>query len=64
MRCFVCAREGATTDTVGICPQCGAGLCMKHMEQAAQDGGPGGTRLSCQHHVSEANWRQTARTGA
>lgn len=37
---------------------------MKHMEQAAQDGGPGGTRLSCQHHVSEANWRQTARTGA
>lgn len=30
MKCYLCAKEGKSTDAVGICIICGMGLCMEH----------------------------------
>ncbi len=30
MKCYVCAKQGKTTEAVGICIICGMGLCMDH----------------------------------
>ncbi len=30
MKCYVCAREGRSTDAVAICIVCGMGLCKDH----------------------------------
>ncbi len=30
MKCLDCARNGTTTETIGICQHCSAGVCDKH----------------------------------
>jgi hypothetical protein len=63
MKCFVCARSGSEADALAICPQCGAGLCMGHVADAAQDAGPGGTRLICRHETQDSLWQQKVHAG-
>jgi hypothetical protein len=63
MRCFVCAKGGTDADAVAICPHCGAGLCMRHVSEAAQDPGPGGMRLSCPHETWEGVWQERVHAG-
>jgi hypothetical protein len=48
MNCFVCTAAGRATIAVGVCPVCGAGLCIGHRagERAQQ---PGGTSIGCSH---------------
>jgi Uncharacterized protein conserved in archaea (DUF2180) len=51
MNCLICARTGAERTAVALCPNCGAGLCLDHVEQNARADGPGGTLLACGHHT-------------
>jgi hypothetical protein len=30
MKCYICARDGKSTDAVAICIVCGMGTCMDH----------------------------------
>jgi hypothetical protein len=30
MKCYVCAKEGKSSDAVAICIVCGMGTCMEH----------------------------------
>jgi len=30
MKCYICAREGRSSDAVAICIVCGMGLCREH----------------------------------
>ncbi len=42
MKCYVCAKQGKTTEAVGICIICGMGLCMDHAireERVVWEGG-------------------------
>jgi hypothetical protein len=51
VKCLECARAGADSSAVAICPHCSAGLCLTHVAEAAGESGPGGMRLSCQHRT-------------
>ncbi len=31
MKCYICAKQGQTSDAVAICIVCGMGLCMQHV---------------------------------
>ncbi len=31
MKCFEHAKKGQTREAVGVCMNCGAGLCMEHV---------------------------------
>ncbi|MCU0633082.1 MAG: DUF2180 family protein [Methanolinea sp.] len=30
MKCYICAKNGVSTDAVAICIVCGMGTCMEH----------------------------------
>ena len=51
MNCYVCATGGRaqTEPAVAICKHCGAGLCPKHVRDAAAWVGPGGMAFGCEH---------------
>jgi hypothetical protein len=42
MRCYVCAKEGISTDAVAICIVCGMGTCMDHTIRKEMDVWEGG----------------------
>jgi len=58
MNCLSCARTGAERTAVALCPHCKAGLCLRHVQETADDPGPGGLRLSCGHHTWDSAWQQ------
>jgi hypothetical protein len=47
LKCYVCAASGSDTNAIGICTNCGAGLCAEH--RLEQPIGPGGTTIGCRH---------------
>ena len=59
MNCYVCATTNAATAAVAICPSCHAGLCLRHVDEAAATSGLGGTSIivGCHHDT----WRATVR---
>jgi hypothetical protein len=42
MKCFVCAKEGRSTEAVAICIVCGMGTCMEHTIRQELDVWEGG----------------------
>jgi hypothetical protein len=55
MNCYVCATASRAEPAVAICPNCGAGLCLEHVREAAAWPGPGGmAALGCAHHTLRA----------
>ncbi len=30
MKCYICAKEGRSSDAVAVCIVCGMGLCTEH----------------------------------
>jgi hypothetical protein len=36
MNCYDCHQDGTTTPAIGICEQCGAGICPDHSTQDTQ----------------------------
>ena len=42
MKCYVCAKEGKTTDAVAICIVCGMGTCLEHTIRKDMDMWEGG----------------------
>jgi hypothetical protein len=49
MQCHECAVEGVKQEAVALCKLCSAGLCLGHLQEAANYFGAGGTRLACPH---------------
>ena len=49
MNCLSCARTGTDRTAVALCPHCQAGLCLDHLQGAANTAGPGGLNLACDH---------------
>jgi len=43
MHCYECAKRGGTEPAVAICWSCGAGLCLRHLHDAALDRAAGVT---------------------
>ena len=62
MNCLSCARTGTDRIAVALCPHCQAGLCLDHVQQAADAPGPGGFRLSCDHRTWSPEVEQRRRT--
>jgi hypothetical protein len=50
MNCFECARTHDIVPAVGICRQCGVGLCLDHLLEA-HDYRVGGTLWGCPHEM-------------
>lgn len=50
MRCFECAKEGRSAQAVGLCLSCGAGLCSRHLGDAAA-----GAHVTCRHATVEVS---------
>ncbi|NYT08293.1 MAG: DUF2180 family protein [Methanomicrobiales archaeon] len=42
MKCYVCAKDGRSTDAVAICIVCGMGTCMEHTIRQEMDVWEGG----------------------
>ena len=42
MKCYICAREGKSSDAVAICIVCGMGTCMEHTIRREVDVWEGG----------------------
>ena len=49
MNCYVCAKHEVAVPAVATCRNCGAGLCMEHLREAAADHPAGGTTFGCSH---------------
>ncbi len=54
MHCYECVKTGVDTAAVALCQGCNAGLCLRHLREAASDLGPGGTRIGCSHDTWSA----------
>jgi hypothetical protein len=52
VKCYVCTSERNDRDAVGICTNCGAGLCAAHRNDPVV--GPGGTAIGCRHRKPES----------
>lgn len=50
MNCFECAKTNDAVIAVGVCSQCGVGLCLDHMIEAGQYR-VGGTTYTCGHRL-------------
>ncbi len=37
MNCYDCHQNGTATPAIGICEECGAGICPQHAIQATQN---------------------------
>jgi hypothetical protein len=61
MNCLTCARAGADSAAVALCPHCQAGLCLNHVAETARAAAPGGMRLSCGHDTWDPAWQQASR---
>jgi hypothetical protein len=59
MNCYVCATTNTATAAVAICPSCQAGLCLRHVREAAATSSPGGTSIivGCHHNTWPATDR-------
>ena len=55
MNCFLCAAEDRSAEASGVCPVCGAGLCLEHRSEHRL--GPGGTAIGCRHRQINVNPR-------
>lgn len=55
MNCYECTKAGDTVPAIATCPDCGAGLCLHHLDVAAATPGPGGTTIGCPHDT----WSRT-----
>ncbi|HKM41818.1 MAG TPA: DUF2180 family protein [Methanocorpusculum sp.] len=42
MKCYICEKQGISSDATGICIVCGMGLCSKHMIRADVENWEGG----------------------
>jgi hypothetical protein len=62
MNCFMCAADGRAATAVGVCPDCGAGLCLGHRQgERAQ---PGGTSIGCSHQQIDISIVRDEQRGA
>ena len=50
MNCFECAKANDSVAAVGICRNCGVGLCLDHLVEA-HEYTVGGTHLACAHDM-------------
>ena len=50
MNCFECAKANDTIPAVGVCEQCGVGLCLDHLIEA-HEFTVGGTHYACPHEI-------------
>jgi hypothetical protein len=53
MNCYQCAVSGHEAAALGICLNCGAGLCLDHLQEA-QTYRNGGTVFGCPHNPAAA----------
>jgi hypothetical protein len=58
MNCHECARNHNERQAVAICPNCGVGMCIQHLDQERARTGPGGTQIGCGHSFSQAARQQ------
>jgi hypothetical protein len=49
MQCHECAIEGVKQEAFALCKICSAGLCLGHLQEAANYFEAGGTSLACPH---------------
>ena len=49
MLCHECAVAGVNQEAVALCKLCSAGLCLSHLQEAANYFEAGGTGLACPH---------------
>ena len=49
MQCHECALTGVKQEAVALCKICSAGLCLGHLQEAANYFEAGGTSLACPH---------------
>jgi hypothetical protein len=54
MNCYECAKDSQQQPAVVTCSNCGAGMCMNHLEEertrvGPDRIGPGGTQIGCGH---------------
>ena len=54
MNCYVCAKQDDAVVAVATCRNCGAGLCIRHLREAAADHPAGGRTFGCSHDTWEA----------
>jgi hypothetical protein len=50
MNCFECAKVNDAVSAVGVCQQCGVGLCLDHLIEA-HEFLVGGTHYACPHEI-------------
>ena len=55
MNCYVCATTGVDSAAVATCPDCNAGLCLRHVRDAARAANRGGTHIGCSHDIWSAS---------
>ncbi len=53
MNCFECAKLNDSVAAVGVCRQCGVGLCLDHLVEA-REFRVGGTTYGCGHELPRA----------
>lgn len=46
---YECAKGGAAAEAVAVCQSCSAGLCLRHLREAAAVLSTGAIRMSCEH---------------